>query len=88
MNLSHSSTFSTIAELLGGIERTFRDPDWERMVHTQLHSLKMTMGMMAGEYTAKFEMLVGRTRFNKVALEEDTFISRKGGQGSPSTMTS
>jgi len=35
--------------------------------------LKMTTGMMADKYMAKFEMLMGRTSFNKVALE-DTFI--------------
>jgi len=28
--LSHTSTFSTLTELLAGIERTFGDPDWER----------------------------------------------------------
>src|SRR5882724_9643902 len=33
----------------------------------------MMMGMMADEYMAKFEMLVGRTGFNEAALE-DTFI--------------
>ena len=30
--LSHSSTFSTLAELLAGIERSFRDPNQERTV--------------------------------------------------------
>ena len=68
--LSHTSMFSTLTELLAGIERTFRDPDQERMAHTQLHTLKMMTGMMADEYTAKFEMLVGRTGFNKAALED------------------
>ena len=29
--LSHSSTFTTLTELLAGIMRTFRDPDRERM---------------------------------------------------------
>jgi len=33
----------------------------------------MTMGMMADEYTARFEMLAGRTGFNEAALE-DAFI--------------
>ena len=33
----------------------------------------MTMGMMADEYMARFEMLAGRTSFNEVALE-DTLI--------------
>ena len=43
------------------------------MVCAQLHTLKMTMGMMADEYMAKFKMLVGRTSFNEAALE-DAFI--------------
>ena len=73
MILSHSSTFSTLAELLAGIERTFGNPDQERMVHAQLHALKMMTGMMPDKYIAKFEMLAGRTGFNEVALE-DTFI--------------
>ena len=34
---------------------------------------KMTTGMMADEYMAKFKMLSGRTGFNEAALE-DTFI--------------
>jgi len=62
---SHSSTLSTLAELLAGIKRTFGDPKQERTAYTQLHTLKMMMGMTADEYTAKFEMLVGRTGFNK-----------------------
>ena len=40
---------------------------------TQLHTLKMMMGMTADKYMAKFEMMVGRTGFNKAVLE-DTFI--------------
>ena len=71
--LSHMSMFSTLTELLAGVERTFGDPDQERTACTQLHALKMTMGMTANEYTAKFEMLVRRTGFNKAALE-DAFI--------------
>ena len=71
--LSHMSTFSTLIELLAGIERTFRNPDQERTAHAQLHTLKVMMGMMADEYMAKFEMLAARTGFNKAALE-DAFI--------------
>ena len=59
--LSHSSTFSTLTELLAGIEGTFRPPDQERMACTQLHTLKMMMGMMADKYIAKIKMLMGRT---------------------------
>jgi len=43
------------------------------MAHTQLHALKMTMGMVVDEYMAKFMMKAGRTSFNEAALE-DTFI--------------
>src|SRR5882724_4959626 len=71
--LSHTSMFSTLTELLAGIERTFSDPDQERTAHTQLHTFKMMMGMTADEYMVKFEMLTGRTGFNEVALE-DMFI--------------
>jgi len=71
--LSHTFTFSTLMEILASIKRTFSDPDWERIACTQLHSLKMMMGMTADKYMAKFEMVAGRTSFNEVALE-DTFI--------------
>src|SRR5882672_756275 len=39
--LSHSSTFTTLAELLAGITRTFGDPDRERTSRAQMHALKM-----------------------------------------------
>jgi len=39
--LSHLSTFSTLVELLASVERTFGNPDKERIAHTQLHALKM-----------------------------------------------
>jgi len=71
--LSHTSTFSTLAGLLAVIERTFGNPDWERMVYAQLHTLRMTMGMTEDEYITKFKMLAGRTSFNEAALE-DAFI--------------
>ena len=51
--LSHTSTFSTLAELLAGIKRTFRDPDWEKKACVQLQALKMMTGMTADKYTAK-----------------------------------
>ena len=44
--LSHTSTFSILMGLLACIERSFRDPDWERTACTQLHTLKMMTGMM------------------------------------------
>jgi len=51
MVLSHTSMFSTLAVLPAGIERTFGDPDLERMAHAQLHALKIMMGITADEYT-------------------------------------
>ena len=39
------------------------------MAQAQLHTLKMTMGMTADKYTARFEMLADRTSFNDAALE-------------------
>jgi len=69
--LSNTSMFSTLMGLLAGIERTFSDPDQERTAHTQLHALKVTMGMAMYEYMVKFERLVGRTGFNEAALEDE-----------------
>jgi len=63
------SPFNTLEELLASTERTFGDPDQERMACTQLHALKMMPGMTMEEYKANFEMLPGRTSFNKAALE-------------------
>ena len=73
MVLSHTSTFSTLKRLLTGIEKTFSNPDQERMAQDQLHTLKMKMGMTVDESTAKFETLVGRISLNEVTLE-DTFV--------------
>jgi len=73
--LDNMSSFSTLVELLALIEKTFGDPDQERTAHTQLHTLKMILGMMAEEYTASFEMLATWTSFNEAALE-DMYIHR------------
>ena len=40
------------------------------MACTQLHERKMAPGMTAEDYTARFEMLTGRTGFNDAALED------------------
>jgi len=56
-SLANMSTFNTLKGLLMSIEKTFGDPDRERIAHTQLHALKMMPGMTAEEYTANFEML-------------------------------
>ena len=68
--LANMSMFNTLAELLAAIERTFGDPDHERMAHNLLHVLKMTAGMTADEYTANFEMLTWRTSFNEATMED------------------
>ena len=70
VTLANTSTFNTLEGLLMSIEKTFGDPDRERMACTQLHALKMMPGMTAEEYMANFEMLAGRTGFNKAALED------------------
>ena len=62
--LDNTSSFSTLAELLTSIERTFGNPDRERTACTQLHTLKMTLDMMAEQCMASF---------NEAALE-DTYI--------------
>ena len=54
-------------------KKTFGDPDRARMACTQLHNSKMIPGTTAEDYTARFEMLAGRTGFNDEALE-DTYI--------------
>jgi len=51
------SMFSTLTELLTGVQRYFGNPDWERIACTQLDALKMMMVIRANEYMAKFEML-------------------------------
>src|SRR5882724_8170027 len=66
--LANMLTFNTLEGLLASIERTFGDPDKERMARAQLHTLRMTPGMTAEEYTANFEMISGRTGFNDAAL--------------------
>src|SRR6266481_4629360 len=62
--------FHTLDEILANIKRTFGDPDWARTAHMQLHKLKMTQGMTAEDYMARFEMLAGRTGFNNEALKD------------------
>jgi len=65
-----TSQTHTLDEFLVRIERAFGDPDRARMARMQLHELKMAQGVTAEDYTAQFEMLAGRTRFNDAALED------------------
>jgi len=59
---------------LAGIERTFGDPDQERMAHTQLHALKMMMGMTANKYMAKFEMPSSEASLNLFKVYSQTSL--------------
>ena len=68
--ITGTSQMQTLDIFLERVKKTFRDLDWARMAHAQLHELKMTPGTMAEDYTAQFEMLVGRTGFNNTALED------------------
>jgi len=67
--LANRSMFNTLGEFLAAIERTYGDPDHDRMAPTQLHALNMMAGMTTDEYTANFEMLAGRS-FNEEVLED------------------
>ena len=68
--ITGTSQMQTLDIFLESVEKTFGDQDWARTAHTQLHELKMAPGMTAEDYTARFEMLAGRTSFNDVALED------------------
>ena len=68
--ITGTSQMQTLDIFLGSVKKTFGDPDRARTARTQLHELKMAPGMMAEDYTARFEMLAGRTGFNDAALED------------------
>ena len=68
--ITGTSQMQTLDIFLEGVEKTFGDPDRARTAHAQLHELKMTPGTTAEDYTARFEMLAGRTGFNNAALED------------------
>ena len=68
--ITGTSQMQTLDIFLGSVEKTFRDPDRARKARAQLHELKMAPGTTAEDYTARFEMLVGRTSFNDAALED------------------
>ena len=64
------SQMQTLDIFLENVEKTFGDPDRAQTAWAQLHELKMMPGTTAEDYTAQFEMLVGRTGFNDTALED------------------
>ena len=68
--ITGTSQMQTLDTFLESVEKTFGDPDRARTARTQLHELKMAPGTMAEDYTAWFEMLVGRTGFNDAALKD------------------
>ena len=70
MTLANTSMFNTLEGPLTSIEKTFGDPDRERMACTQLQALKMMLGMTTDEYMANFEMLTRKAGFNETALED------------------
>ena len=68
--ITGTSQMQTLDIFLESVEKTFGDPDQAQTARTQLHELKMTHSTMAEDYTARFEMLTGRTGFNDAALED------------------
>jgi len=77
MVLSHTSMFSTLAVLPAGIERTFGDPDLERMAHAQLHALKIMMGITADEYTVHSQVRAALGTARDYSLPAPKFIPIK-----------
>ena len=65
-----TSSFKIFKDFTKKVEETFGDPDSTRTACTKLHSLRMTSGMSADEYTAQFKILVARMSFNDPALED------------------
>ena len=68
--ITGTSQMQTLDIFLENVEKTFGDLDRAWMAHAQLHELKMTPSTMAEDYTARFEMLAGRTGFNDATLED------------------
>ena len=59
-----NSSTGSFEDFTKRVEETFGDPDCTQAARTKLHDLKMTSGMSADEYTAHFEMQIGRARLN------------------------
>ena len=68
--ITGTSQMQTLDIFLESVEKTFRDPDQAWTACAQLHELRMTPGTTAEDYTARFEMLTGRTGFNDATLKD------------------
>ena len=68
--ITGTSSVGSFEDFSRRVEEAFGDPDRAQTARTKLHDLKMTAGMSADEYTARFEILAGRTGFNDAALED------------------
>ena len=68
--INGTSQMQTLDIFLENVKKSFGDLDRARTAHAQLHNLKMTPSTTAEDYTARFEMLAGRTGFNDEALED------------------
>ena len=68
--ITGTSQMQTLDIFLESVEKAFGDPDQAQTARAQLHELRMTPGTMAEDYTARFEMLAGRTGFNDATLED------------------
>ena len=68
--ITGTSQKQTLDIFLESVKKIFGDLDQARTACAQLHELKMTPSTTAEDYTAQFEMLVGRTGFKDAALED------------------
>ena len=68
--MTGTSQMQTLDIFLENIKKTFGDLDRAWTACAQLHELKMTPRITAEDYTAQFEMLMGRTSFNNAVLKD------------------
>ena len=72
--ITGTSQMQTLDIFLESVKKTFGDLDRAWTARTQLHELKMAPGTTAEDYTARFEMLAGRTGFTNDAALEDIYV--------------
>jgi hypothetical protein len=65
---ANQQPFNSWDDFRARFEAAFGDSDRQAQARQSLHSLRMTKGMTAEEYTAAFEALADRTAFNDEAL--------------------